>query len=135
MKYVSEIFALNIPCSLETCGDWHCSALNWNKLRFKESDGSIWNDYGIEKGKSVPEHDGLYNVANHIRALLDLLEASNFSIAQGMRDDYICNDKYTDEIFLKVAMLSDRTNWNDVDLFMGKEYCGKWLKFKEEYLK
>ena len=29
MKYISGINALNLPCSLDTCGDWHTSALQW----------------------------------------------------------------------------------------------------------
>lgn len=41
-------FVLNLPCDLETCGDWHTSAMNWANLRFSEPDGSIFGDYGIE---------------------------------------------------------------------------------------
>ena len=29
MKYVTGIHALNIPCNLETSGDWHMSAIQW----------------------------------------------------------------------------------------------------------
>ena len=48
MKYITGQFALNLPCSLGTCGDWNTSAMNLANLRFSESDGSIFGDYGIE---------------------------------------------------------------------------------------
>lgn len=36
MKYVSLIHALNLPCSLDTCGDWHTSALQWDSPNILE---------------------------------------------------------------------------------------------------
>jgi len=50
----------------------------------------------------IPEHEENYAVANHIRALLDLLEMGNFSLAQGMNRDFICNDDYNGEVFEKI---------------------------------
>jgi hypothetical protein len=38
-----------------------------------DSEGSEFRDYGIEQNKIITENTGTYNVANHIRALLDLL--------------------------------------------------------------
>lgn len=73
MLYVTGIFALNLTCNLDTCGDWHTSALNWQKVTLVDSDTMFFRDYGIEQNRSIPEHDGKYCVANHIRALLDLL--------------------------------------------------------------
>ena len=73
MKYISGVFALNIEDSLETCGDWHTSALDWNRIRLVESDNTIFKDYGIERDKKIPEHTGVYNVANTLRAVLDLM--------------------------------------------------------------
>lgn len=122
MKYISEIFALNLPCSLETCGDWHTSALNWDNLRFRETDGSIFGEYGIETCDCVPEHEGTYYIADTLRALLDLLEIGNFAAAQGAKNDYICNDMYTNEFFEKVIMLRQRPNWVNIGSFMEKEY-------------
>ncbi len=49
MKYISEIHALNLNCSLDTCGDWHQSSLIWTPIKLYESNAFIWNDYGIEK--------------------------------------------------------------------------------------
>ena len=130
MQYITGIHALNLPCSLLTCGDWHRSALKWEKITYRDSKDSFYGNYGIEQCAVVPEHDGTYAVANHIRALLDLLEIGNFSAAQGMNRDFIGNDDYTDEVFNKVALLSDLPHWREIDGFMGSEYYGKWLDYK-----
>jgi len=134
MIYLSGVHALNIPCSLLTCGDWHQSALKWDKetikLRVRESNKSIFGDYGIESDKRIPEHEQRFNVANHIRALLDLLIDGNFPVAQGMKEDFICNEDYTGEVFSKVIMLTGVSNWNDIDRFMEREYRNKWVRFK-----
>lgn len=131
MKYITGIHALNITCSLDTCGDWHQSSLQWENLHLQESKDSLFGDYGIEKGVCIPEHEEKYNVANHIRALLDLLEAGRFSLVQGMNKDFICNDRYTTEIFEQVLRLSNTPHWNQIDHFMGREYYRDWLQFKQ----
>lgn len=131
MKYITGQFALNLPCSLETCGDWHTSAMNWDRLRFAESDGSIFGDYGIEECSDVPEHEGTFYIADTLRALLDLLIIGNYGLAQGAKEDYICNDKYTEEFFSKVIQLKNLDNWKEIDKFMGKEYMMEWVRYKE----
>ena len=131
MKYISLIHALNLPCKLETCGDWHMTGIQWDNLHFLESDNSLWGDYGIETNRKIFGHSENYNVANHIRALLDLLYIGNFSSAQGMNKDFICNSKYDEEIFEMVYMMHKLPNWKDIDRFMQKEYFYKWDKFKE----
>ena len=131
MEYITGIHALNLPCSLETGGDWHRSALQWERLRLRNSNESIYADYGIEQCTNVPENKGVYAVANHIRALLDLLELGNFIIAQGMNKSYIGNNIYTEEIFSKVSLLKVLPHWSEIDKFMRKEYYGKWLDYKE----
>lgn len=131
MKYVSLIHALNIPCSLETCGDWHASGIQWGRPHILESDNSLWGDYGIEKNKTIPEHNQKYNVANHIRAILDLLYVGNFTVPQGMKEDFICNSRYDEEIFNKVILMIDLPHWKQIDRFMTKEYLGEWVNFKK----
>jgi len=132
MRYITGEHALNLPCSLLTCGDWHRSALKWKKVTFRDSESSVFGEYGIEQCSAVPEHEGTYAVANHIRALLDLLECGNYSVAQGMNRDFICNDDYTGEIFDKVTMMRCLPHWETIDSFMGSEYYGKWLKYKRQ---
>lgn len=131
MLYLSGIHALNVTCDLKTCGDWHSSALQWVDLAFLDSEKSIFGDYGIEVNKSIPHHDGYYNVANHIRALLDLLQQGNFSNAQGMKNDFICNDELTEEIFNKVLLLKNEKHWSKIDKFMSREYLPEWISFKD----
>lgn len=135
MQYITGIHALNIPCHLDTCGDWHSTAIQWDDPTIDESKSSIFGDYGIEKNVQVPflDNQKKYNVANHIRALLDLMTENKLGIVQGMRDSYICNDDYTQEIFDKVILLKKNDNWKEIDQLMSKEYMMKWIKFKGEH--
>ncbi len=130
MKYITGLHALNLNCSLLTCGDWHQSALRWKNITFAESDDMFFKEYGIEYPHKIPHHKSTFYVANHIRALLDLLELENYILAQGMRDDYICNEAYTLEIFDKVYRMRDLKNWEAIDKFMGSEYYMAWLNYK-----
>lgn len=132
MFYITGQHALNLQCSLNTCGDWHASALKWSDIPIRSSCNSIFGVYGIEQNVKIPEHNEKYNVANHIRALLDLLEQGLFTIASGMNNDYICNETYDNEIFNKVFQLKDNPNWDDIDKFMEKEYLMKWIRFKRK---
>lgn len=134
MLYVTGQHALNVSCSLLTCGDWHQSAIQWERPFTRESTDSVFGDYGIEHDVTIPEHTEKYNVANHIRALLDLLELGKFTLAQGMNNDFICNDDYTNEIFNHVMSLSRSPIWPDIDHFIGKEYFSEWLNYKKKRL-
>ena len=129
MFYITGIHALNIPCSLKTEGDWHASALQWKNIQFYSSEKMFFKDYGIEANKEIPESAERYFVANHIRALLDLLELGKYSIAQGMNREYICNEDYDKEIFEKVYSMKKLKNWNKINDFMKQEYRLKWLDF------
>ena len=129
MKYITGIHALNLSCELDTCGDWHTSALKWQNLDMRDSNDSFIGDYGIETNHTIPEHSGTYCVANHIRALLDLILDGNFALAQGMNNDFICNDKYDFEIFEKVYSMKNSPRWKEIYDFMGKEYKMKWINF------
>lgn len=42
MRYLSGIHALNLKCELDTCGDWHQSAIQWERLKLYESNESLW---------------------------------------------------------------------------------------------
>lgn len=130
MLYLTGIHALNLPCSLETSGDWHTSALKWKELNLAQLDDSIYLDYGIELGKHVPEHDGTFAVADHLRALLDLIQGGQFLYAQGAKNDFICNPRYHAEFFDKVYMLNNTENWPEVDRFMHKEFGKEWRLWK-----
>lgn len=131
MRYISGIHALNIPCQLNTTGDWHASALQWKQPHWKDTQNTFFGDWGIEKGHSVPEHLGKYAVANHLRACLDMLEDSDFSNLHGMYHDYLGNDIYLPMFFQKVWTMRCLSTWQQIDNFMEKEFLMKWVYFKQ----
>ena len=133
MKYVTGIFGLNIEDSLEdACGDWHTSGLNWDNLVLYESESSLLGNYGIETNKRIPCHDGLYNVANTIRCVLDLMVGKHTRYLKGFRNDFFCSDVYNEEIFNKVYELRGLDNWNEINALMKREYMFEWDKYIEE---
>lgn len=132
MKYLTGIHALNIPCSLDTPGDWHQGALRWDDLTIKDSDNSINGSWGIESQKTIPFTELKMPVANHIRALLDMIEDGDFSSAEGMNKNFISNERYDIEIFDRVSRFKALSIWDKIDDFMGKEYLFKWLNYKKE---
>ena len=108
--------------------------MNWNNLGkyTKESDNSIFKDYGIEKSKEIPEHTEKYNVANTLRSILDLLEDGHTRYLIGFRNDFIMVDDYNDEFFNKVLLLRNNIHWKDIDCLMKKEFMFLWDNFKEK---
>lgn len=131
MKYVTGVYALNLPLPDGTPGDWHFSALDWHKARIEDSADSLFGDWGLHIAE-VPYH-GKMAVANHVRACLDLIAQGNFGTAGGMRKDFIDDDKYTPTIFSMVTRLHNTPRWDEIDAFMGKEYLCQWLDFKDEH--
>lgn len=131
MKYITRVQALNIEDSTECCGDWHQSSMNWSKLDLAESDDSMFGDWGIEVDKTVPEHNEHYNVANTLRAILDLLQnRDNLGYLKGFKDDFLCTDKYNQEFFEKVYELNDKVgHWKDIDRLMQLEFMWDWDNF------
>lgn len=133
MEYISGVHALNIPCELDTCGDWHVSSLDWENITLMTSKDSIFGNYGIETDKIIPEHSERYNVANTLRAILDLMYLGKTGYLIGFKEDFICNDKYTYELFEKVLLLKDCNNWNKIDKLMTHEYYNQWVRYKEKH--
>ena len=58
-----------------------------------------------------------------------MLIVGNYGYAQGMKEDYICNNDYTKEIFEQVLKLNSLDNWTEINHFMIKEYKMKWLNY------
>lgn len=133
MLYITGVHALNIEDSLETCGDWHTSALNWSNIRLVDSSKSLFKDWGIEFDKTIPEHEEKYNVANTLRAVLDLIVQGNLGYLKGFRDDFFCTDLYNKEFFEKVILLKDFENWEDINNLMKREFMFEWDNFVKEY--
>ena len=132
MQYLTGVHALNTSCSLNTCGDWHTSSLYWNRPMMAESEGSFFGDYGIEKNRKIPEYAGMVNVANHIRACLDLLYLGKYALVQDMRDGFIVTDEYDSEIFEKVCSMRVLQNWDQINQFMHREYKMAWINYLEK---
>lgn len=131
MLYVTGIHALNLSCSLNTCGDWHTSALNWSKLDVRESSKSIFDDWGIEKARDLPDNIKMIPVANHLRAILDLMESDSLRFIKGFYNDWICTDEYNNIFFSKVILLRDKPNWNEINKLMKYEFLWDWDKFRD----
>jgi hypothetical protein len=132
MEYLTGIHALNLVTKTDTPGDWHRSALRWKNLTINESNNSIYKNWGIESGHTIPEHTQKFYVANHLRALLDLIDNGKFNIAQGMNRNFIDNPIYDMTIFKKVYELRNNSNWNEINNFMHKEYGKQWRLFNNE---
>lgn len=128
MKYLTGIYGLNIG-QAETCGDWHRLALNWSNAEFLESNGSFFGDYRIQAGRKIPQHEGTHYVADHIRCCLDMIYQQRFSLVTGMRHDFICNEKFTVEIFLQVREMQSLPYWGAIYDFMLLEYGFDWAIF------
>lgn len=131
MIYVSGEYALNEPCKLNTTGDWHKNCYSIENAMLLESNGTIFENYGLEKHNINGEK--LY-VADHIRAILDIMQYGSIEFLYGFKKDFICVDEYDDEIFNKVYMLKHLPikQWLNIDLLMNNEYKMKWVKFKRE---
>lgn len=132
MLYLTGIYALNIEDSLDTCGDWHTSSLDWTAIKLKDTQNSLLDTWGIEQDKLIPEHNTLFNVANTLRAILDLMIEGNTNYLKNFRNDFICTDKYNQEFFEKVFVLQSLSNWSDIDKLMEKEFMWLWREFKNK---
>lgn len=133
MLYVTGEHALNLPCSLETAGDWHTPSLRWEKPAIRDSRDSIFLEWGIEHEITLP-NGAVYKHANHLRAILDILETCDeYSIKwlQGFRKDFFSTDKYNELFFKQVCKLSANNNMPLIDKLMGYEFKGLWLDWKE----
>ena len=86
-------------------------------------------DYGIEADREIPRLAGVHNVANHIRAVLDLLAEGEINHLSGLKREILANDELSAELFDKVAELHTENVWNQVSWFMGCEYGIEWLDF------
>lgn len=133
MEYITGIQALNIEDSTECSGDWHRLAIYRDNLDIRESNESIFKDYGIEPHKEVPFHEGTYNVANTLRAILDLFEQNKLmGWLKGFRNDFICTDIYNQEFLEKVQMLRGVPHWKDINSLMEREFMWDWVNFLKE---
>lgn len=142
MRYLTDIYALNIPDDTLCTGDWHRGAMVWAdaERHFRDTETSIFGDYGIRTA-DVPEigRKGI-PVANVIRAILDLMDNDeiitdyrtgrptnvNIRWLRNFRDDFICCEEYDHELFERVALLKGKVYWDELNDLMKYEYMDKW---------
>ena len=133
-KYLTGMPAMNIVCGdLDVTGDWHRFSINWDKVQLRDYRDSNFGDWGIVRNVWIEELDSFHNVANVLRACLDLIDMERFAPAGGMYKDYIGNDLYNDVIFDKVLEMKvwkTEEEWERIDAFMCKEYRMKWIRYR-----
>jgi hypothetical protein len=133
VRYITGKHALNIENSLNTCGDWHQSALRWQDIDFQETENSLFGEWGIEYNKSIPNHTEKYAVANDLRAILDLMVDNQLGYIKGFRSDWICTDEYNQIFFDKVIQLKQLPHWKDINQLMKYEFMWEWDKYLESH--
>ena len=128
MQYITGFHALTCPCSLKTLGVPHAS-VDWTYPALSDTDSAFFKDYGIETDREVTHLQGVCCVANHLRAVLDLLAQEKVKELTGLKRKILANDQITTELFAKVIELHTQNVWNRVSWFMGCEYGLHWLDF------
>lgn len=112
MQYITGLHALQCPCSLGTPGDTHHTSVDWTYPTLADTSTAFYKDYGVEADKEVARLSGNRNVANHIRAALDLLAQGKVNDLSGLKREILANDQLTLELFNKVIELHTENVWN-----------------------
>ena len=135
MIYLSGPLAFCVPCDLPTPGEWRISPSMWTdentNKHLRNTDDYPFKDYGIEKNKYIQYRPiCLYNVANHVRAYLDMLYEERFSEMEEMFRNYIDNGKCRREIFDQVYYrCRNLAEFHDINTFMAKEFGNAWYSY------
>lgn len=138
MQYITGLIAYGVPCELDSCGTWTLSKKDFTdpgNCALHESDDSIFKDYGIEKNKLVPWHEEPMNVANHVRAYLDSVEALKFDELAGVFENMILSDKCRALIFRNVhGRLRHTSHFREINRFMTDEFGSYWVSYCQSRL-
>ncbi len=107
------------------------SELDWNEPSFKNSEKSIFKDYGIERDILVAKlgFERTYNKANSLRTLLDILEDGIAPLSRFRSlTETICKESTLQaEFFDKVLLLSESPRWNEIAKEMVEVFSVKWI--------
>lgn len=136
MKYITGIIALGTECRLESKGIWNVRKkdfLNEDNMKLIESDDTPFKDWGIEKDKIINYHEfALYNVANHVRAYIDMLYFGKFEEAKGLFAEAIDNAKCRSDIFMLIyGKTRHLAEFTEIDEFMTEEFGNAWIAYKD----
>ena len=134
MKYLTGILAFQVPCELDSLGLWNMSKKSFTDESLwdmRESDESRFKDWGIEKDKIIPGRDyTLWNVANHVRAYVDMLEGKQFDKLKGLFLEAIFEPKCRQDIFmLTYGKLRHLADWSEYNRFMKDEFGNAWMSY------
>lgn len=128
MQYITGFHALNCHSSLRA-PDTLPVAVDWTYPEIADTETAFFKDFSIETNKEIPYLTGTHNVANPIRAVLDLVIQGKEKELTGLKHKILANDLLTEELFNKVIELQAQNLWNDVSWSIGCEYGIEWLDF------
>lgn len=135
MIYLTGMISFGIPCLLDSRGTWMYSKAEFSNPEYmvsRESNESVFKDFGIEKDKIIPYYgdDSLFNVANHVRAYLDILSWGQYDELKGVFYDYIfsmdCRGMIFDSVY---KYLRFGKSFQDINRFMSEEFGNAWLSY------
>lgn len=134
MKYITGIIAMGTECSLNTPGLWNIPKemyLDDEVFKTVESDDSPFKDWGIETNKLVKYREFcLYNVANHVRAYVDMLYDGKFEELKDLFFEAINDSKSRKDIFMLVyGKLRHLAQFKKINEFMEEEFGNAWLSY------
>jgi transcriptional regulator with XRE-family HTH domain len=140
VKYLSMMYAFNTrPKTLtKTFGDWHqfnyfYDLKDTDLIKIGDNPLGAW---GIDNSVQTPKYNNTkqrYKVANHLRALLDLLYYQRLPKAKEALADFIGTDEYDLLIFEKVALFKTLPHWAKIDNLMDDHFTTKWRKYKRDH--
>lgn len=136
MRYITGIVALGTFCERDTRGLWNIRRsdyLDEENMRLRESNESPFKDYGIERNKIISYHEfTTYNVADHVRAYVDLLYDGKFDFLKGVFADAINDSRARKDIFMLVyGKLRHLAIFKEINEFMEDEFGSAWISYKQ----
>lgn len=136
MRYVTGIIALGTECELNTPGLWNIpkeTFIDEKMCKNVESDESPFKDWGIEQNKIIKYREFcLFNVANHVRAYVDMLYDGKFDELKDVFFEAINDSKSRQDIFMLVyGKLRHLAQFKKINEFMEQEFGNAWLSYMD----
>lgn len=134
MQYISGMICFGIQCECDSVGCWNMPKsmfLDDANIIKRESDGSLFGSYGIEKNKFIPYREyTVWNIADHVRAYMDMLADRDYEKLKGVFANYISSAKCRKDIFtLTLSRLGKEPDFMLTHQFMVDEFGADWLSF------
>lgn len=134
MKYISGIPALGVPCKRPSVGKWNVTKrefLDENIFKLRDSEDSPFKNWGIEENKIVQYHEMCtYNVADHVRAYMDMLYDCEFETLKDLFYECINSSECRKDIFmLTYGKLRNLAQFHEINEFMENEFGNAWISY------